>query len=1132
MALHLSESAESVKARAADLSRRWKHHYISCEHIFLACCIEDSGCEGWLNDQGFSIEEFEEAIIDLVPMGDDKPIWDGLPESPRIRRIMSRNAQAEAESQRAVRVEPMHILRAIIKEGKSIPCRIVREEGGEKSTSGSESVGREAPLDSLRGPVGGSSSSSSSDSSKKKSKKTPNLDKYSRDIVALVGEGKVEPIVGRNDEVRRVMQILARKTKSNPVLIGEAGVGKTAVAFALARRIYEGKVPDALKDKKILELSLSSMVAGAKHRGEFEERLEGVTKETMADPTIILFIDEIHQLVGAGDSRGGMDASNILKPALARGDLRVLGATTTDEFAKYIEKDPALERRFQPVLVGEPSEEDALEMLKGIRKRFESHHGVNFTDDALATAVSLSVRYLPDRNLPDKAIDLIDEAAARVKTRSGVFQLDAQGRASMSVGEDVVAEVVADWTGIPVQRMSEQESTRLLRMETELAGKVVGQDHAVEAVAQAIRVVRVGLVAPNRPGGVFLFMGPSGVGKTELAKALADFLFGDPGEIVRLDMSEYHDKSSINRMIGSPPGYVGHDEEGQLTKAVRKKPYSVVLLDEVEKAHPEIFDLFLQVFDDGRLTDSKGRTVNFTNTIIIMTSNLGSRELLEANLPNHGYAGQLESLPPQYQKALRGHFRPEFLNRVDEIIAFRALEKSDLVGIAEIHLGQLKKQLKKSRGVNLELRPSAMELILHHGYQPQFGARPLKRAISTYLQRPLAEEMLRNPPQEGDVLVARREGREIVFSPEIPGQEESERFSTLGGDREYRPGTEPAPQAPPAPVAPEEPPQGFARRAPSPATASIPVYQDPPKGESPTPPSGVSTPLSQRDTESFWDEGPGIAEPLNDWQKAPEETEPIKPPDDFPGWEAVGDPDAESTVSSDHGKGAKSGDGWEKSPNVIPDPFEPPPGGWDAQESPPSSEPRIEKPAPNDSIGTGGGPAWGDSLAPGIGGPPESSSPESVESFPSSQIPTINQHQAHQQADDDSFGSDISDGATLPGFSTPSREAEKAPTADQFASLFMEEEIPEQPDLGLTGGQLGTMVNAPQDDRHARPESRSSESAERRRSGSLQSGSPIEPPPRFQRPQLGFSRSDSSESEGEGRRFTPLRTPKKRDDEP
>jgi len=790
MALHFSESAEAVKTRARDLSTRWRHQYLSCEHYFLACCIEDPECEGWLNEQGFSIEEFEEFILDLVPLGDEKPIWEGMPESPRLKRLMGKPVQAEAESHRAMRVEPRHILRTIVAEGKSIPCRVLREESGGGGASGgapSQKISSTGP-----GPSG------SADEKKKKSK-TPNLDKYSRDIVQMVADGKVDPIIGRNEEVRRVLQILARKTKSNPVLIGEAGVGKTAVAFALARRIYEGKVPDAIRDKKVIELSLSSMVAGAKHRGEFEERLEGVTKETMADPSIILFIDEIHQLVGAGDSRGGMDASNILKPALARGELRVLGATTNDEYRKYIEKDPALERRFQPVLVGEPSEEEALEMLKGIRKRFESHHGIKFTDEALASAVSLSVRYLPDRNLPDKAIDLIDEAAAHMKTRSGVYTLDAEGRASLSVSADVIADVVANWTGIPAQHMTEQESTRLLRMEDELTGRVVGQDHAVSAVAQAIRVVRVGLVAPNRPGGVFLFMGPSGVGKTELAKGLADFLFGDPAEMVRLDMSEYHDKSSINRLIGSPPGYVGHDEEGQLTKAVRTKPYSVVLLDEVEKAHPEIFDIFLQVFDDGRLTDSKGRTVNFTNTIIVMTSNLGARELIEAGGPSQGCAGQLDTLPPEYQKALRSHFRPEFLNRVDEIIAFRSLDRNDLYGIANIHLNQLKENVRKGRGVKLVVTKDAVELILEKGYQPQFGARPLARAIDIQLRRPLAEEMLRKKPKEGDTLVARREGDKLVFTP--PG-----------------PVGEVAPAPPPAREAPAPPPS---REAPLDNTAGI-----------------------------------------------------------------------------------------------------------------------------------------------------------------------------------------------------------------------------------------------------------------------------------------------------------------------
>lgn len=769
MPLHLSDSSESVKRRCVDLSRRWKHHYLSCEHLFLACCIEDPACERWLTDQGMTIDDFEEEILELVPMGDNNPIWEGLPESPRWRRVVSSLAQAEAEAERAMRVEPMHLLRAVLRDGGGIPCRILKQassgarapDGGGAALRSSSSPlsGRGPGSDSNRDPASGSERGR--EGSKKS--KTPFLDKYSRDIVAMVADGKVDPIIGRVDEIRRATQILARKTKSNPVLIGEAGVGKTAVAFGLARRIFEQTVPDALKGKRVLELSLSSMVAGAKHRGEFEERLEGVVKEAMADPSIILFIDEIHQLVGAGDSRGGMDASNILKPALARGELTVLGATTTDEFRRYIEKDPALERRFQPVLVGEPSEAEALEMLMGLRKRFEVHHGVKFTDAALGAAITLSVRYVPDRNLPDKAIDLIDEAAARVKTRSGVFELDEAGKASMLVGEDVIAEVVADWTGIPVQRMSEEETTRLLRMEQELEGRVVGQNHALVAVAQAIRVVRVGLVAPNRPGGVFLFLGPSGVGKTELAKAMADFLFGDANEMVRLDMSEYHDKHSMSRLIGSPPGYVGHEEEGQLTRAVRTKPYSVVLLDEVEKAHPEVFDLFLQVFDDGRLTDSKGRTVNFTNTIIIMTSNLGARELLEAKLPNEGYAGQLDALPMPYQSALRGHFRPEFLNRVDEIIAFRALERSDLYGIADIHLGHLKSNLFKTRKVSLELTPPAIELLLEHGYQPQFGARPLQRAISTFLSRPLAEEMLRHATPEGACLLADRAGDRLVF---------------------------------------------------------------------------------------------------------------------------------------------------------------------------------------------------------------------------------------------------------------------------------------------------------------------------------------------------------------------------------
>ncbi|MGE0493841.1 MAG: ATP-dependent Clp protease ATP-binding subunit [Vulcanimicrobiota bacterium] len=779
MALHLSDTSEQVKRRAMDLTRKWKHFFLSTEHYLCAACIEDPGCERWLTGQGLSIEDFEEAVLKLVPEGDETPIWEGIPESPRMRRVLTKLAQAEAEAQKAMRVEPRHIIAGIMRDGKGIAVRVIEELGRNPKAAVEQLGGGSSPA----GGNGSGRPAATSEPDRRGrdgNKKEKFLTKYSRDLIEVARNGKMDPVIGRNDEVRRVLQILTRKTKSNPVLIGEAGVGKTAVAWGLAQRIVSGTVPDALKERRLLELSLSSMVAGAKHRGEFEERLEGVVKEVLNDPSIILFIDEIHQLVGAGDSRGGMDASNILKPALARGELCVLGATTTDEYRRYIEKDPALERRFQPVLVSEPSEEDALEILKGLKGRYESHHGATFTDEALLAAVKLSVRFLPDRNLPDKAIDLIDEAAARVKTRSGVFGPEAK----FEVTDDIVAEVVADWTGIPVSRMTQEESARLLDMENLLAKRVVGQDHAVMAVAQTIRVVRVGLTSPNRPGGVFFFLGPSGVGKTELAKALAEFLFGNANEMVRLDMSEYHDKHSMSRLIGSPPGYVGHDEEGQLTRAVRTKPYSVVLLDEVEKAHPEVFDLFLQVFDDGRLTDSKGRTVNFTNTIIVMTSNLGAREAMERQVPNQGSTGQLDEMPGVYQNALRNHFRPEFLNRVDEIVVFRALERKDLVGIVQIHLGRLVKTIKEQRSIHLDIRPSAVEFILEHGYQPQFGARPLQRAINTHLSRPLAEELLRNPPEAGSTLVVERQEDKLVFLPNAQANFEGDTIGPGGFDDE------------------------------------------------------------------------------------------------------------------------------------------------------------------------------------------------------------------------------------------------------------------------------------------------------------------------------------------------------------
>ena len=792
MALHWSQNSESVKKLATELSVRWKHHYLSTEHYLYACCQIDGDCGRWLGRRGFTLQSLEEEILRWVPEGDEVPIWEGMIEAPRLRRIITKLCVEEAEAQKSMRVEPKHILAAILSEGGGIAARLLRNRGNELRAVRGELLGGTSvpPVEGPRGEGRASSGDGAKEAARSGGGKEKFLTKYARDLTELARQGKVDPVIGRNDEVRRVLQVLTKKSKSNPVLIGEPGVGKTAVVFGLALRIAQGQVPDTLKDRRILDLSLSSMVAGAKHRGEFEERLEGVVQEAMADPTIILFIDEIHQLVGAGDSRGGMDASNILKPALARGDFPVLGATTTDEYRKFIEPDPALERRFQPVLVGEPSEAEALEILRGLRGRYEGHHGVKFSDAALLAAVKLSVRFLPERNLPDKAIDLIDEAAARIKTRSGVFM--AGEKPVFEVDEDMIAEVVSDHSGIPVQRMTQEETTRLLEMERYLADRVVGQDHAVKAVAETIRVVRVGLVSPNRPGGVFLFLGPSGVGKTELAKALAEFLFGSDRDLVRLDMSEFHDKHSLSRLIGSPPGYVGHDEEGQLTGAVRTKPYCVVLLDEVEKAHPEVFDIFLQVFDDGRLTDSKGRTVNFANTIIVLTSNLGAREVIASGQSvSEGMAGQLDQLPPLYQKALREHFRPEFLNRIDEIVSFRSLAAKDLEGIVRIHLKRLVETLK-DKEVDLEMRQDAIDFLLEVGYQPQFGARPLQRAINTYVSRPLAEEMLRHRTNPGSTVIVYRNGDRLAFS------------ATAG-----RPQPPPPPTSPTRPTAPPTRPEAL-----------------------------------------------------------------------------------------------------------------------------------------------------------------------------------------------------------------------------------------------------------------------------------------------------------------------------------
>ena len=752
MPLRYDENASNILEVAKRISRNLEHFYLGAEHIALASLEVDGNLRGTIASSGVDVEALPDTVKAVGTPGDRA--FSHQPETPRCRRVI-KQAENVALSLRAYKIEPVHFLIAVLREGKGV-FYISLEELGISPSELLSNLEEACKGGSFRGENMGSisssgySSNSSSSSSNKnhsnpnnqkqmsgKGSKTPLLDKYARNIIEVVKTGKVDPVIGRDEEILRILQVISRKGKNNPVLTGEAGVGKTAVVFGLAQRIASGKVPDSIKDKIIMDLPMTNLVAGAKHRGEFEERLQAIMKEVSTNPNIIVFIDELHTIVGAGDSSGGMDASNILKPMLARGEFPIIGATTTDEYRKYIEKDPALERRFQPVYICEPSEDDTYKILQGIKSKYEKHHGVYFDDKALLSAIKLSVRYLPDRNLPDKAIDLIDEAAAKVKM---AVAATGDSNAKVEVKEEAIAEVVSLWTGIPVSKMTGEEKERLLKLEEHLKNRVIGQDEAVTTVAKTIRMVRMGLSNPNRPGGIFLFLGPTGVGKTELAKALADFLFGSEKEMIRLDMSEFMEKHAIARLIGSPPGYVGHEEDGQLTSSVRAKPYSVVLLDEVEKAHPEVFDLFLQVFDDGRLTDSKGRTVNFTNTIIILTSNIGSSKVDE-NGNSVLVDSRNEEVREQVMRELRKHFRPEFINRIDEIILFNPLEKEALKGIVDITVADIVKRVK-DKGITLTFDESAIDLFLDKGYNRAYGARPLKRAVQNYLTKPLAEQML------------------------------------------------------------------------------------------------------------------------------------------------------------------------------------------------------------------------------------------------------------------------------------------------------------------------------------------------------------------------------------------------------
>ena len=824
-----TKGAQRVLVIAQEEARRMGHNYVGTEHILLGTVKEESSVSSLLEKLDVTYERVCDEIEELVGMGDFK-FSEAFGYTPRTKRVLEMSREEAAKlQQNYVGVE--HILLALLLEREGVANRILRDIGVDTQqlyqrmmAATTESLKRrgQQPGDASQE---GSSSGSANPSAGQES--APTLMQYGRDLTAAARAGELDPVIGRSEEIERIIQILSRRTKNNPVLIGEPGVGKSAVAEGLAQKIAEGNVPELLRGKRIVSLDLAGMLAGAKYRGEFEERMKNVMDELKRDRSIILFIDELHTLIGAGAAEGAIDAANILKPALARGEIQCIGATTIDEYRKHIEKDAALERRFQPVQVGEPSKEEAVAILKGLRDRYEAHHKVRITDEAIEAAVQLSDRYITDRYLPDKAIDLIDEAASRVRIRSyttppdmkeleaKIQQLnkekeeaiahqnferaaqirdeerairadmeaqrkaweDRRSTAQRQVGAEEVAQIVASWTHIPVTQLTQDESDRLLHLEETLHQRVVGQDEAVSAVSRAIRRARAGLKDVHRPIGSFLFLGPTGVGKTELCKALAEAMFGDESALVRIDMSEYMEKFSVSRMIGSPPGYVGHDEGGQLTEAVRRKPYSVVLFDEIEKAHPDVFNILLQVLEDGRLTDSTGRTVDFRNTICVMTSNVGAADV-EKNSRALGFSstGKGEMSARSYERMkesmleeLKRTFRPEFLNRVDELIVFHPLDEENILRIAGLMVGSVAQRLKE-RGIALSWDDNVLQYLAKEGFDPTYGARPLRRAIQRMVEDDLSEEILSGRIKLGDTVRMGLAEDHLTFTP-VPQQE-------------------------------------------------------------------------------------------------------------------------------------------------------------------------------------------------------------------------------------------------------------------------------------------------------------------------------------------------------------------------
>lgn len=802
-----TERAQKSIGLAQEEAKRLKHNYIGTEHILLGLLGEGEGIAAKaLMILGIDIDSLRQKIESMVGVGKEGTELQGI--TPRTKTVFEYSFE-EARKLNHNYVGTEHLLLAIIREGESIAVKALVSMGLDINKVYAEVL-------KLLGNMGGAEPPKMGNAVMK-DKKTPTLDQYGRDLTEMANEGKLDPVIGREKEIQRVIQVLSRRTKNNPCLLGEPGVGKTAVVEGLAQKIVEGNIPEMLRDKRVITLALATMVAGAKYRGEFEQRLTKAMDELREAGNVILFIDEMHTIIGAGGAEGAIDASNILKPALSRGEIQAIGATTLDEYKKHIEKDSALERRFQPIMIEEPTTEDTIEILKGLRDRYEAHHKVKITDEALKAAAELSHRYIADRFLPDKAVDLIDEAASKVRLMNATQPEDLKDiedklekiqkekeeavsnqnyekaaklrdeektiikeledkkenwkagiNKNATVGEEEIASVVSVWTGIPVNKLAEEESERLLNMENILHERVIGQEEAVQSVSRAIRRARVGLKDPKKPIGSFIFLGPTGVGKTELTKALAEVIFGDEDAMIRVDMSEYMEKHSVAKLVGSPPGYVGYDEGGQLTEKIRRKPYSVILFDEVEKAHPDVFNILLQMLDDGRLTDAKGRNVDFKNTVIIMTSNVGASRIKKQK--TLGFAGidtdtkrnEYEKMKENIMSELRRQFRPEFLNRIDDIIVFHQLQKEHIKEIVDLMIGELTKRLSELN-ISIEISDVAKDLLAEKGYDIEYGARPLKRVITKMIEDKLSEEILMGKISKEDDIIVDVEEEKLIF---------------------------------------------------------------------------------------------------------------------------------------------------------------------------------------------------------------------------------------------------------------------------------------------------------------------------------------------------------------------------------